>query len=84
MLEKKERYTSIDIKELGQVQLLKVISILDDGVVISEANHRQIRTPDQDISDLPENIQSVINAYWSQEVKDNWNELVRKANEELT
>lgn len=82
MLEKTEAYTAIDIKELGQVSLRKTTRITDDGVLISEAHHREVRVPDQDISDLPQNIQDTINAFWTQDVKDAWSALQQQVTEE--
>lgn len=82
MLEKNEAYTSIDIKELGQVSLRKTTRVTDDGTVISESHHREVRVPNQDISDLPEHVQAVINAYWTQDVIDAWNELQQQITEE--
>lgn len=80
MLEKVESYSSIEMKEKGQVQLRKTTRIIEDGNVLSESHHREIRNPDQDISDLPQNIQDAINAYWTQEVKDAWALIVEEAN----
>lgn len=82
MLEKTEAYTAIDIKEMGQVSLRKTTRITDDGVLISEAHHREVRVPDQDITDLPQNIQNTINAFWTQDVIDAWNELQQQITEE--
>ena len=82
MLEKNEAYTSIDIKELGQVSLRKTTRVTDDGTVISESHHREVRVPNQDITDLPDNVQAVINAYWTQEVIGAWNELHQQITEE--
>ena len=83
MLEKTESYTSIDIKEMGQVSLRKTTRILDEGVVISESHHREVRTPDQDISDLPQHVQNTINAYWTQDVIDAWNEHQQQINSQV-
>jgi hypothetical protein len=80
MLEKTESYTSIDIKELGQVSLRKTTRVTDDGTVISESHHREVRVPNQDITDLPDNVQAVINAYWTQDVKDAWAEFQQQSN----
>lgn len=84
MLEKTEAYTAIDIKEQGQVSLRKTTRITDDGVLISEGHHREVRVPSQDISDLPQNIQDVINAYWTQEVRDAYSSMIEQANAELS
>jgi hypothetical protein len=80
MLEKQESYSSIELKEHGQVQLRKTTRIIEDGNVLSESHHREIRYPDQDVSDLPDNIQAVINAYWTQDVKDAWAEFQQQSN----
>ena len=82
MLEKNEAYTSIDIKELGQVSLRKTTRVTDDGTVISESHHREVRVPNQDITDLPDSVQAVINAYWTQEVVDAWSALQQQVTEE--
>ena len=83
MLEKTESYTSIDIKELGQVSLRKTTRVTDNGTVISESHHREVRTPDQDITDLPQHVQNTINAYWTQDVKDAWNDLQQQQTDEM-
>ena len=83
MLEKTEAYTAIDIKELGQVSLRKTTRITDDGVLISEGHHREVRVPNEDITDLPENVQAVINAYWTEDVIDAWNEHQQQINSQV-
>lgn len=80
MLEKIETYSSIEIKERGQVQVRKTVRVMEDGIALSENHHREIRYPGQDISDLPANIQGAINAYWTQEVLDDWNEYEQEIN----
>jgi len=81
MLEKQESYSSIELKEHGRVQLRKTTKIIEDGNALSESHHREMRYPDQDITDLPDNIQAVINAYWTQDVKDAWAEFQQQAND---
>lgn len=83
MLEKTESYTSIDIKELGQVSIRKTTRITDNGTLISEVHHRSTFTPGEDISHLPDHISNTINAYWTQEVIGRWNELLQQANENI-
>ena len=83
MLEKVESYSSIEMKEKGQVQLRKTTRIIEDGNVLSESHHREIRYPAQDISDLPDNIQAAINAYWTQDVIDAWNEHQQQINSQV-
>ena len=69
MLEKKESYSQIELKESGHVQLRKTTTVYDDGEVLSQSHHRSVVTPMDDISELPENVQAVCNAYWTDEIK---------------
>ena len=76
MLAKTESYTSIEIKELGQVQLRKTTTITDSGSVISTSHHREVRNPGSDVSDLPSNISASIAGYWTTEVLNNWDTFI--------
>lgn len=69
MLEKKESYSQIELKESGHVQLRKTTTVYDDGQVLSQSHHRSVVTPLYDISDLPDNVQAVCNAFWTDEVR---------------
>ena len=69
MLEKKESYSKIEVLESGHVQLRKTTTVLDDGQVLSQAHHRSIVKPNDDISHLPDNVQAVCNAFWTDEIK---------------
>ena len=69
MLEKTESYTQVELKETGHVQLRLTTKILDDGKVISQAHHRNVVTPKDDISSLPKHIQDACNAFWTDEIK---------------
>lgn len=76
MLEKQESYSKIEVLESGHIQLRKTTTVLDDGQVLSQAHHRSVVTPMDDISELPENVQAVCNAYWTDEVKAKFQEAV--------
>jgi hypothetical protein len=76
MLEKQESYSKIEVLESGVVQLRKTTKVLDDGEIISESHHRSIVKPNDDISHLPENVQAMCNAYWTDEVKAKFQEVV--------
>ena len=76
MLEKQESYSKIEVLESGHIQLRKTTKVLDDGTVISQSHHRSVVTTMDDISELPENVQAVCNAYWTDEVKSKFQELV--------
>ena len=69
MLEKQESYSKIEVLESGHVQLRKTTTILDDGEVLSQSHHRSVVSPLDDISDLPDNVQAVCNAFWTDEIK---------------
>jgi hypothetical protein len=72
MLEKQESYSKIEVLESGVVQLRKTTTILDDGQVLSQAHHRSIVKPNDDISHLPDNVQAVCNAFWTEELIANF------------
>jgi hypothetical protein len=76
MLEKQESYSKIEVLESGHIQLRKTTTVLDDGQVLSQAHHRSVVTPMDDISELPDNVQAVCNAYWTDEVKAKFQEAV--------
>lgn len=80
MLEKLESFTKLEITEQGKVSLRRTTRIVEDGNVLSENHHREMRYPGQDISDLPQNIQDSINAFWTQEIIDAWALIVEEAN----
>ena len=72
MLEKKESYSKIEVLESGHIQLRKTTTVLDDGQVLSQSHHRSVVTPLDDISDLPDNVQAVCNAFWTDELIANF------------
>lgn len=74
MLEKQESYSKIELLESGHIQLRKTTTVLDDGQVLSQSHHRSVLTPLDDISELPENVQALCNAYWTDEVKAKFQE----------
>ena len=73
MLEKQESYSKIEVLESGHVQLRKTTKVLDDGEVISQSHHRSVVTPLDDITSLPQNVQDVCNAYWTDDIRSNFN-----------
>ena len=72
MLEKQESYSQIELKESGHIQLRKTTTVLDDGQVLSQSHHRSVVTPLDDILDLPDNVQAVCNAFWTDELIANF------------
>jgi len=73
MLEKQESYSKIEVLESGVVQLRKTTKVLDDGEIISQSHHRSIVKPNDDISYLPQSVQDVCNAYWTDDIRSNFN-----------
>jgi archaellum component FlaF (FlaF/FlaG flagellin family) len=73
MLEKQESYSKIEVLESGVVQLRLTTKVLDDGEVISQAHHRSLVTPLDDITSLPQSVQDVCNAYWTDDIRSNFN-----------
>ena len=73
MLEKQESYSKIEVLESGHVQLRKTMKVLDDGQVISQSHHRSVVTPLDDITSLPQSVQDVCNAYWTDDIRSNFN-----------
>jgi hypothetical protein len=69
MLEKQESYSKIEVLESGHIQLRKTTTVLDDGQVLSQSHHRSVVTPLDDISELPDNVQAVCNAFWTDDIK---------------
>ena len=72
MLEKQESYSRIEALESGVIQLRKTTTVYDDGEVLSQSHHRSVVTPLDDISDLPDNVQAVCNAFWTDELIANF------------
>ena len=71
-LEKQESYSKIEVLESGHIQLRKTTTVYDDGEVLSQSHHRSVVTPLDDITSLPENVQAVCNAYWTEELIANF------------
>ena len=72
MLEKQESYSKIELLESGHIQLRKTTTVLDDGQVLSQSHHRSAVTPLDDITSLPQSVQDVCNAYWTDELIANF------------
>jgi archaellum component FlaF (FlaF/FlaG flagellin family) len=73
MLEKQESYSKIEVLESGHIQLRLTTKVLDDGQVISQSHHRSVVTPLDDITSLPQSVQDVCNAYWTDDIRSNFN-----------
>lgn len=65
MLEKTESYSKVELLESGHVQLRKTTKITEDGVILSEAHHRSVVTPNDNIDHLPADVKATIEAFWT-------------------
>jgi predicted metal-dependent HD superfamily phosphohydrolase len=73
MLEKQESYSqNRSPRNRETYNLVKTTTVLDDGEVLSQSHHRSVVTPLDDISDLPDNVQAVCNAFWTDELIANF------------
>ncbi|MDR9419469.1 hypothetical protein [Gracilimonas sp.] len=48
----------------GNINLKRVDVVLKDGEELSRKNHRQVLTPNQDVSKFPQDVQDVCNSWW--------------------
>lgn len=64
MLEKEQKYTEINLTEDGSVSLRLTTIITDDGEIISRSHHRETRSLNDNIDDLPSHISSSISEFW--------------------
>jgi hypothetical protein len=63
---------SIDRVEIANdwnIQVRQCTTIERDGQFVSRTFHRWVLTPDQDISDQPNNVQAICAAAWTPEVR---------------
>jgi len=68
MLTKQTKIDQITVTENGIVLYREATSILEDGVELSKTYHRSSLTPDQDLSNVPANVQAICAAAWTPEV----------------
>ena len=70
-LNKETKITSIEVAgDYKHINLEKKITIKENGVLISETNHRTCYSPDTDIATLDPEVAAIANTAWTQEVKD--------------
>tara|TARA_R100000734_G_C3290501_1_gene82374 strand:- start:78 stop:323 length:246 start_codon:yes stop_codon:yes gene_type:complete len=62
------------VTEYKHIQVRTATVIKDNGVEISRSFSRKVLTPDLDISNESDEIKSIANAVWTDEVKASWAE----------
>ena len=76
----KNIYTEANAMKDEVIQVKVVTEILEDGVVISRANHRSMLTPDMEENDFPEGkLKKIAKALWTKEVKDAYKDKIKDA-----
>jgi hypothetical protein len=68
MLEKKSVIDSINIMEMGTVEIRRADKIFEDGKEISKSYHRHVLAPGDSTVDENERVIAVANAVWTPEV----------------
>lgn len=63
MLSKEQKYTEINLMEDGSISLRLTTVITDDGKVISKSHHREVRSVNDSLDDLPSHIVNAVIAY---------------------
>lgn len=58
----------IEITETGTIQVREATRILKDGEIIAQTYHRWAFAPGSDVSEMPENVQAVAKAVWTDNV----------------
>ena len=70
-LNKQTKITSIEVAgDHKHINLEQKITIKENGVLISETNHRVCYSPDTDIATLDSEVAAIANTVWTQAVKD--------------
>tara|TARA_R100001530_G_C4258145_1_gene139741 strand:- start:37 stop:306 length:270 start_codon:yes stop_codon:yes gene_type:complete len=80
--QKLEKYDiGVDYKD---ITLLETVSIKDDGKVVSASSTHRILCPGDDVSSESDEIKSLAEFLWTDEVKKAWEEHMKKINEGLS
>jgi hypothetical protein len=58
----------IEVVETGALQVREVTRVFNDDELIAQTFHRWSFAPGSDVSAMPENVQAVANAIWTDKV----------------
>ena len=58
----------IEVVETGAIQVREATRILKDGEIIAQTFHRWSFAPGSDVSEMPDNVQAVAKAIWTDNV----------------
>jgi hypothetical protein len=77
-LSKETKVDQITVVEDGTVQYREVTRILEDDNLLSQTYHRSSLAPASDLTGIPNNVVSICNAAWTEEVVAAYQEQVAK------
>lgn len=58
----------IEVVETGAIQVREVTRVFNDDKLIAQTFHRWSFAPSSNVSEMPENVQAVANAVWTDDV----------------
>ena len=62
--------------EYKHIQERQKTAIMEDGKELSSSYHRRVVSPDADVSSEPDELKSLANTLWTDEIKAAWSESV--------
>jgi hypothetical protein len=68
MLIKQSVVDKIEVLEMGQIQVRTANRVLEDGAVLSQAFHRHVLAPDDDLTSQDAKVVAIANATWTPDV----------------
>ena len=78
-----EKVITYDYEVRGEhkhIQERQKTAVVEDGNELSYSYHRRVLTPDMDVSSESDEVKSMANALWTDEIKKDWSDLLKKAN----
>lgn len=67
----------IEVVETGAIQVREVTRVFNDDELIAQTFHRWSFAPGSDVSSMPENVQAVANAIWTDKVIADYMEAIK-------
>jgi hypothetical protein len=68
MITKKTIVDQITVTDTGIVFYREATHIMEDGVLLTKTYHRSSLVPGQDLTGYPENVVSICNTVWTEDV----------------
>ena len=80
-LTKKSVVDKIEVLEIGQIQVRTATRILEDNEVISQAFHRHVLAPGDDLSGQDAKVVAIANATWTADVVSAYQAMIAEQQE---